>query len=236
MNSELVLAALVFFHHGDYIPDYEFQFSPCGIEPVYISGLNENNVYIQSGDLAFYQDQAIYLLNPDFTSFEIRSMEDDSLVDIIHLRWDTECVREGVSADGEVTTKEDVERWEKEREAKHASKYETKDTEISEIVAPEEIVIAKDENPDIILNDVYAYDQGKDVSYTLTYEPIETNVPGIYKRSLKAKNGLQKDITIKVVEAKEEEPKNIPILDIPLIISILIVIGVAAICLKVLLG
>ncbi len=223
MNPEIVLAALVFFHHGDYVPSYEYTFYPCAMDSIYISGLNENHVYIESDNLIFFEDQQIFLLDPTYTSFDIYSNEDHSYIDTIHIRWINEdCEDEIQETEQEeavdVASVEVIEEKVVENVVVEKSK--------SEIVADDVIVIEQNSNPDEILKDVYAYEEGEDVSYTLDYEPLETNLPGTYTRTITAKNGLSKDVLVEVVEAEEEAHENLANIDYRLLITLVIIVGV----------
>ena len=91
MNTNtILLSTLVFFHHGDLVPAYEFTHYPCEIDQIYITGLNENNLYMISDNLYFFEDEPIFILNPNYTNFELFDKESDEKVGEINIRWKTD--------------------------------------------------------------------------------------------------------------------------------------------------
>ena len=167
-TRNLLLAATVFFHHGDYKPAYEFTFYPCERDNIYITGLDETNSYLQSGDLYFYDDEPIFILNPSFTHFEIRDKDTDEIKGELNIRW----ITEQCNPNEEIEDKQSFEN-ETNNVVKHG--FEIKE---------EPIQITTNSASNEILNSIHLYDDGEDVSHTLNYEPIDTSVPGDYVTTL----------------------------------------------------
>lgn len=176
-KTNLLLCSAVFFHHGDLIPAYEFTHYPCAIDQIYIEGLNENNLYMKSDNLYFYEDEQIFILNPFYTNFELFSKEDNEKIGELHIRWKTD--------DCEVSTVTTA-----------------PEKNYSGIVAPTTITVEQNE-PVNVLQDVYAYEEGTDISYTLQSEVVDTSVPGSYISTVSTvinDETIEKDIIIEVID------------------------------------
>ena len=81
----------VYFHKGDYIPTTTFTAFPCKHSEVYVSGLDENNVYLEDRrGLRLYHDEQVFLCT-DNTLFSVYTLEDNTYIEDIRINWDTNC-------------------------------------------------------------------------------------------------------------------------------------------------
>ena len=210
-TNSLLLSTLVFFHHGDMIPAYEFTHYPCEIDQIYITGLNEHNLYMVSDNLYFFEDEPIFILNPNYTNFELFDKESDEKVGEINIRWKNDKCNDQIAEDIEVKS------------------------DFTGIIAPETITVQQNQSVNI-LEDIYAYDEGTDISHSLQYEDVTTEVPGSYISTVTAESNnveLEKDIEIIVEETivDEEEP-IVNKLDLTTIIVLILVLVVIYLCVK----
>lgn len=155
MNTiNLLVSAAIYFHSGDYVPKYEFSYYPCEYDQIFIEGLSENNAYLVSNDLHFYDDEEIFVLNPSFTHFEIRDNVSNEIIGELNIRW-------------------------KEDGCGEPSEIELPSNGYSGIISPETIKI-KPSELNKVLNDVYVYENGLDITHRLKMTPIVIDVPGKY--------------------------------------------------------
>ena len=209
-TTNLLLTSMVFFHHGDLIPAYEFTHYPCEIDQIYIEGLEDNNLYMVSDNLYFFNDEPIFILNPNYTNFHLLDKSTDEKVGEINIRWKTD-------------------------ECDNSNSLELdNDSEFTGIIAPDTITVEQNEEINI-LDDVYAFEEGKDISHTLQYEDVPTDIPGSFISSIQAeseKNIIEKNVNIIVEEVIEEteigEKEDSWLLKLIVVIAVLMVVYLCA--------
>ncbi len=217
-----VLLSTIFFHRGDMIPAYEFMHYPCAIEPLYISGLTDQQAYAQSGDLFLHEDRIIYHLSPRQTQFAIRRKEDDTLIDTLFIRWKTDCSKETEgSAKPETTSPAST------SPRISTSTGSTTIPAVATTSAPLIIVrnpttakanlrlyglnkrtISQNEifNP---LQDIYLYDQkGTDHSYGLQHSPFHANEIGTHYIEIRGRVGEETVTGILEIEVLPSSKKT----------------------------
>lgn len=194
MHLFLLLSA-VFFHHGDFVPTYEFTHYPCAIHPIYISGLEENQVYAQNGDLFLYEDRIIYHLTPSQTQFDIKRISDDTIIDSVHIRWNTSCTK-----NQEIYTSKKVTST---LSSKATSAVITSavmhTTEASSDTSKQQLQLYGIQKQTIMqydlfnpLQGIYLYDQnGVDYSHILKHSPFNTDTIGTHYIEIKGQVGDQ---------------------------------------------
>ena len=94
----------VYFHSGDYIPKTTFTAFPCKHSEIYVTGLENNNVYLEdSRGLRIYRDEQVFL-STDNTHFNVYSLLNDLYIGKLQIYWDTSCTLNTEPYLEEVTT------------------------------------------------------------------------------------------------------------------------------------
>lgn len=81
----------IYFHAGDFIPRSTFTSFPCKHTEVYVTGLEENDVYLEdTHGLRIYRDEQVFLCTEN-TSFNVYSNADQTYLGNLAITWDTSC-------------------------------------------------------------------------------------------------------------------------------------------------